>query len=148
MSQIDDFDYEDDDIVDRNPLRSVNKKLEKELAALRKEREELLAAKRENAFIKAGIDPNDAKFKYFVKGYDGELTPDAIREAGIEAQLIAPPSPVSASADEQAAWNRTAKVAAGANAAQAPVDWNARINAAESPAEVEAIMAEARAALG
>ncbi len=147
MSDFDDFDYEDE-VQDRNPLRSVNKKLEKELAALRKEREELIAAKRENAFIKAGIDPNDARFKYFVKGYDGELDPEAIREAGIEAQLIAPPSPVAATADEQAAWSRTNKVAAGANTAQAPVDWNARINAAESPAEVEAILAEARAALG
>lgn len=148
MSEFDDFDYEDDDVQDRNPLRAVNKKLEKELQALRKEREELFAAKRENAFIKAGVDPQDPRFKYFLKGYDGELDPDSIREAAVEAQLIAPPTPVKATVDEQAAWSRTSKVAAGSNTAQEPMDWSARINAAESPAEVEAILAEARAALG
>lgn len=147
MSNVDDFDYEDDDFQDRNPLRKVNKEMEKELKALRKEREELLAAKKENTFIKAGIDPTDARFKYFLKGYDGDLTPEAIREAAIEAQLIAPPSPVNATSDEQAAWSRTAQVAAGSQTAQPPIDWQARIDAAESPQEIEAILAEARSAL-
>jgi hypothetical protein len=37
-------------------------------------------AKRELAFLKAGIPMDDPKTSYFVKGYEGELTVEAIRE--------------------------------------------------------------------
>lgn len=53
------------------------------------------AVKRENAFLKAGIDPDSPKAKYFVKGYDGELTKDAIlaeaKEAGVLEERTPPP---------------------------------------------------------
>lgn len=43
---------------------------------------------RENAFLKAKIDPEDPKAKWFVKGYDGDLAPEAIRKAALEAAII------------------------------------------------------------
>ena len=46
---------------------------------------------RENAFLKAGINPDDQRLKYFVKGYDGDLSADQIRQAAIEAGFIQPP---------------------------------------------------------
>ena len=41
------------------------------------------AAERELAFIKAGIQPDDPKQAYFVKGYEGDLTPEAIKAAAV-----------------------------------------------------------------
>lgn len=43
---------------------------------------------RENAFLKAKIDPEDPKAKWFVKGYDGDLSTEAIRKAALEAAVI------------------------------------------------------------
>lgn len=47
--------------------------------------------KRELAFVKAGIQTDDPKMTYFIKGYDGDLEPDAVRQAAIEAGFIAAP---------------------------------------------------------
>jgi hypothetical protein len=148
MSQFDNYDSEDqmEETETRNPVRARMKQLEKETEALRKQVAEAEAAKRELTLVKAGIDPNDPKFKYFLKGYDGDLTPEAIRDAAVEAQLIStPPSPDQT--DEARAWNRTAKIAAGSQTAQPPVDWARRLQEATSPREVEQILDEARAAL-
>jgi hypothetical protein len=121
------------------------KQLEKETAELRKQVAEAEAAKRELAFVKAGIDPLQPMSKYFVKAYDGELDPEAIRQAAVEAQLISPPQN-QPSADEMQAWQRTNKVAAGSQTSQPPVDWARRLNEATTPREVEQILSEARAA--
>jgi hypothetical protein len=49
----------------------------------------------EAAFTKAGIPMDDPRIGYFVKGYDGELEPTAIREAAVSAGFIqAPPQTV------------------------------------------------------
>ena len=54
------------------------------------------AAERKLAFAQAGIDLSDAKMKYFVNGYDGEITADSIKKAATEAGFLseeAPPEP-------------------------------------------------------
>lgn len=110
----DDFDNAEaeDASGDPNDIKSLRraanskKQLEKELAD----------AKRELAFAKAGIDPSDPKMKYFVKGYDGELTPSAVKAAAAEAgflqvqQQAAPEMPQQA-ADAQ---SRVMQASAGA----------------------------------
>ena len=148
MSDIDNYDseYQTEDSDTRNPVRARMKQLEKETADLRKQVAESESAKRELAFVKAGIDPASPMSKYFVKAYDGELSPEAIREAAVEAQLISPPDS-KPSADEANAWSRTAKIGAGSQTAQPPVVWSRRLNEARSPQEVDAILAEARIAL-
>lgn len=147
MSEFDNYDSEDqiEESETRNPVRARMKQLEKETAELRKQVAEAEAAKRELAFVKAGIDPLQPMTKYFVKAYDGELDPEAIRQAAVEAQLISPPQN-QPSADEMQAWQRTNKVAAGSQTSQPPVDWARRLNEATSPREVEQILSEARAA--
>jgi hypothetical protein len=40
------------------------------------------------AFFKAGIDTDDPKMKYFAKGYDGEMTASAVRQAAVDAGFI------------------------------------------------------------
>jgi hypothetical protein len=148
MSEFDNYDSEDqiEESETRNPVRARMKQLEKETADLRKQVAEAETAKRELAFVKAGLDPLQPMTKYFVKAYDGDLTPDAIRQAAVEAQLISPPDS-KPSADEANAWSRTAKIGAGSQTAQPPVDWSRRLNEARSPQEVDAILAEARIAL-
>ena len=147
MSEFDNYDSEDqiEESETRNPVRARMKQLEKETAELRKQVAEAEAAKRELAFVKAGIDPLQPMTKYFVKAYDGDLNPDAIRQAAVEAQLISSPQN-QPSADEMQAWQRTNKVAAGSQTSQPPVDWARRLNEATSPREVEQILSEARAA--
>jgi hypothetical protein len=147
MSEFDNYDSEDqiEESETRNPVRARMKQLEKETADLRKQVAEAESAKRELAFVKAGIDPLQPMSKYFVKAYDGDLNPDAIRQAAVEAQLISPPQ-TQPSADEMQAWQRTNKVAAGSQTSQPPVDWTRRLNEATSPKEVEQILSEARAA--
>lgn len=49
--------------------------------------------KRENAFLRAGIDPEDKRLGYFAAGYKGELTKDAITAAAIEAGFVEAPQP-------------------------------------------------------
>lgn len=147
MSEFDNYDSEDqiEESETRNPVRARMKQLEKETAELRKQVAEAEAAKRELAFVKAGIDPLQPMTKYFVKAYDGDLNPEAIRQAAVEAQLISPPQN-QPSADEMQAWQRTNNVAAGSQTSQPPVDWTRRLNEATSPREVEQILSEARAA--
>jgi len=148
MSNIDDYDsdFEEAETDTRNPVRARMKQLEKEAQELRKQVEEAAAAKRELAFVKAGVDPANPMAKYFMKGYDGDLDPDAIRQAAVEAQLISPPEATPTQV-EAAGWQKVAKIAAGSQTAQPPVDWSQRLAQAESPKEVEAILAEARQAL-
>lgn len=140
-------DYEDDDQQDessnRNPLRARMKQLEKENAEKDKALAEALQAKRELNFIKAGVNPDEARFKYFVKAYDGDLAPDAIKQAAIEAQLMSPENQIPA--DEAGAWGRTDNVAAGSHVANIPPDLATRISKAKSEREIMDILAEAQA---
>lgn len=67
--------------------------------------------RRENAFLKAGISVEDQRMTYFVRGYDGELTTEAIRKAAQEAGFISTQSQQPPAA---AAQRRMVAAAAGA----------------------------------
>lgn len=136
-----DYDDEQSETEGRNPVRARMKELEQRLAEAEKRAQAAETAAREAAFLKAGIDPSKKISQYFMKAYDGELEPEAIRQAAMEAEVISTPK---TDASEAEAWKRTTKVADGAGTAQPPIDWNKRINEATSQAEVEAILAEAR----
>ncbi len=140
-----DFEFEDEaqDQATRNPLRDQMRKLEDRNKALEAQAKEADAAKRELAFVKAGVDPDSAAAKYFVKGYDGELTAEAIRAAAEEASLI--PSQKKEVAAEQQAWNRVAQASRAGEASDVPVDYVQRFNNANSADEVMALLAQARA---
>lgn len=91
----DDFDSEENEPVgDAGDIKSLRraatgkKKLEQELAELR----------RELAFAKAGLPMNDPKMNYFIKGYDGEMTAESIRQAALEAGFLASQQSVDDSA--------------------------------------------------
>lgn len=60
-----------------------------------KAKREADALKRELALTKAGIDTDSAIGKLFAKGYEGELTADAVKTAWAEVNPAAAPEPVS-----------------------------------------------------
>lgn len=68
--------------------------------------------KRELAFVKAGVPLDDPKMSYFVKGYDGDLEPDAIRTAAVEAGFMAPPQQQSDPVVDEARSGQAAAMAA------------------------------------
>jgi hypothetical protein len=74
MSNIsDDYDDEASDQA-KDPVRSRMKKLERDIQERDKQLAEATAAQRELAFLKAGVPADDPMTKYFVKGYDGEIS--------------------------------------------------------------------------
>lgn len=81
----DDLDFEDGD--NSGDFRAM-RKAANEAKRLKAENAKL---QREIAFAKAGLPLSDPKMNYFIKGYDGELDAEAIREAAAEAGFIAPP---------------------------------------------------------
>jgi hypothetical protein len=97
-------DGEAGDIKSLRRAASGKKKLEQELAD----------AKRQLAFAKAGIDPEDPKMKYFVRGYDGEMSAGAVRQAAIEAGFIQSQSDSGAAQAAQSAQERVMSASAGA----------------------------------
>ena len=83
-------DDDDDDAVDDKPERSNSEwaELRRAKKAAEKAQKELESLKAEREFEKAGLDPEDPRVAYFRKGYDGDLTADAIRAEAIKAGFI------------------------------------------------------------
>ena len=146
MSNFEEDFYEDDSDQQpsQNPVRAQLKAQEKELRELRKQVAESQAVQKEMAFVKAGIDLTSPMSKYFIKGYDGELTPEAIRLAAEEAQLITPQVSPEDQAEKQG-WKQTNRIAAGSEVSPPPASWIKRIQDAASKDEVFAIYEEASA---
>ena len=136
------FEDETQDQAGRNPVRARMRELEAE----NKRKDALLAeaeqAKRELAFLKAGVNPENPMAKYFIKGYEGDLSTDAIRAAAQEANIIESSKP---SANEEQAWNRVNRAAGAAETSEPPVDYVERIKQARSKDEVLHLLAQARA---
>lgn len=88
----DEFDYDDDDIdapeVDESPrgLRQAAKRA-------KADRQELAAAKRELALVKAGVDTDTKVGKLFAKAYDGDLDVDKIKAEWAEIAPSTTPAP-------------------------------------------------------
>ena len=140
------YEFEDeveDQATRKDPVRARMRELEQQVKAFEAKAKEAEAAQRELAFVKAGVDPDSAAAKYFVKGYDGELTPEAIRAAAEEANLVS--SEKKEVAGEQQAWNRVAQASRAGETSEAPVDYVQRFNNTKSADEVMALIAQARA---
>lgn len=108
--------------------------------------QELNNLKRELAFTKAGINPDDPKMKYFVKGYDGEMSSDAVRQAALEAGFIASQQGPNAALQQAAAsQERVIQASAGAVMEDASEEAAyARLEAAMEEGGVDAMMDVAR----
>lgn len=94
MAPDNESDYDEDD-SGNDPNGQGQGPSNSDLRALRKKAKDYddLAKKvaqyeRENAFRDAGINPSDTKAKYFVKAYEGELTPEAIKAEAQAAGIL------------------------------------------------------------
>lgn len=140
----DDFDLEDDD---SNSIQSLRRAAN----AAKKLKAENARMKRELAFAKAGIPLTDPKMNYFVKGYEGDLEPEAIREAATEAGFLTIEQPAveqEATAETQAvaqAQQRVMAASAGATAEDiSEAAAIARMEAAMQEGGIEAMLDVAR----
>lgn len=131
--------YDDDDeqgarltIEDLRALRKAAKERD-QLAA------QLAAHERDLAFARAKLDMDDPKVKYFVKGYEGEMTPEAIR-AQAEADGFF--RDVQVTNGEQQSQQRIVNASSGAGETP-PTDLQDLIRNAESADEVMKIMTQA-----
>lgn len=97
---------ENADIRRMRALADENPKLKQENADL----------KRELAFTKAGIDTEDPKNKYFLKGYDGELEVGAVKAAAIESGYLPAPAPDAAVQQAQEGQQQVVAASTGTNA--------------------------------
>lgn len=127
-------DFIDSDVTeaDEESPRGLRKQLEQELQAKRDAESRAARAERELAFAKAGIDLQDQRMSYFVKGYDGEVDAEKIRQAAVEAGFLGQPEP-SVPAEELTQHQQVANLTAGAQ----PTDF-------DSDAEYASALAQAR----
>lgn len=131
----------DDDHPDIVRQRDRIKALEKQVADLTPKAERADAADRELAFAKAGVDITDERNGYFVRGYTGDLTVEAIKEAAtkggfLTGQTIADPENPEPVDDDAEALARRAEAMGGEP--PAPPGLAEAIANAKTPAEVMA----------
>lgn len=128
----DDLPNEAGDTNDVRTLRGKLKERESELEAARAQAARAEALERKLAFAEAGVPLSDAMSKYFVNGYDGELTADAIRaEWGSFAGAAPAPAP-----DHSADIAASERMSAASNGAASP---EARDEQARYLEELEAL---------
>ena len=139
------YEFEDDakDQVERNPVRAQLRNLEAKNKELEIKLLEATEAQRKLAFVEAGVDINAPSSRYFVKGYDGDMTADAIRQAAQEVNLIGDTQQKPEIQAEQQAWNRVSKAKSLGESSEPIVDWNTKIRNAASQDEVMQLLAQA-----
>jgi hypothetical protein len=136
---IDDDEQNDDESGDQDESANLRqlRKAAREGKAAQKRAEEL---ERELAFTKAGI-PESTIAGYFRKGYEGDLTADAVKAAAIEAGLIEKPADdgSSESADERDAHEKMRDALGGGDEVNPP-GYLDELEAAKTPEEALAVM--------
>lgn len=99
------------------------RKLRKEAKHAEELQAQLAELQRREMFRDAGIPIND-QTKYFVNGYNGELTPEAIKAEAVRAGFIESAAPTS---EEIAGHTAAANAAAGAEPPAVKPDYAARL---------------------
>ena len=87
----DEMPTEAEDSVSQESKPNWRRELEARAAAGDEAVAELAQLRRELSFRDAGVDPNTKQGQYFMRGYDGEMTADAIRAEAAELGLTGQP---------------------------------------------------------
>lgn len=111
-------------------LRALREKA-KEADRLTKEHAEI---QRKFAFMEAKIDIADPKMSYFVKGYDGELTAEAIKAEATKAGFMTQSAPQVPPAELEA--HQQVGAAAAGGSSTEPFDFQAELAKCKTPEEV------------
>ena len=131
----------------RQALKAANrreKELEAQMAALKAQADRATVLERQAAFAKAGV-PDEGLGSYFQKGYDGEITVEAIKAAYAEATGKVVDATGSQPHDdprgaEMAAADRMSSASGGAPDLSREAAYEHERAAAKSPAEVIAVL--------
>ena len=155
-TETEDIELSEDGQPKRNFRRNLEDRAETAESQVSELKAQLAGLQRTEAFRSAGINPNDPRQAYFVKGYDGEIDPEPIRAAAVEAgfltegeqaqqfgtsDVVAAPNTGEAITlhQELAAQNRIAQAGVQGQPV-APPDLNEQIRATNSEAELKALM--------
>jgi hypothetical protein len=98
--------------------------------------------------VEAGVDLSSPVAEYFIKGYDGEISAEAIKSAASKLNLTpqqSAPAPQQVAPAEQQAWSRMGNAARVGDSGEPEVDFASRISNAKSEREVMELLAQARA---
>ena len=120
----------------RRDLENRAKEAEDKAAALE---DQLSSIQRRDTFRSAGLDLDDARTKYFVKGYEGELDVEAIRQEAMAAGFLGDEAPLPEINDSMQAEQRIQAVGEGGDPVS-PTDLEARIKATTNQDELRALM--------
>ena len=123
----------------RRDLENRAKEAEQQAAEMASQ---LQSYQRRDTFRSAGLDPDDARVKYFVKGYDGELDATAIREEAMAAGFIGAEAPMpepNLTNDALATEQRIQAAGEGGEPVVSP-DLEERIKATTNQDELRALM--------
>ena len=134
--------YEDDDDQGKpDPVRAQLKRVEAENKSLKAKADAADKAIRRLAFVDAGIDTSTLTAQDFVKAYEGELTPEAIREAATARKLIEPKADPALDAEAETA-QRIASARVAGESTSVTQGEIAQIDAIKTPQEAEAFLAK------
>jgi len=147
MSDVnDEFGDETSETVTKDPVRAHLRKVEQENKLLRQQAQEFESLKRKMAFAEAGIDVNAPQAKYFIKGYDGEVSAEAIRAAAQEVNLLPQQQQPKEVVDdsEKRAWARLQRASTAGEQTDDQVDWVKKLNSTRTQDEVMHLLAQMR----
>lgn len=100
---------------------------------------ELAQLRRELSFRDAGVDPSSKQGQYFMRGYDGEMTVDAIRAEAAELGLTGQPVQAQQPQIDYGAEQRIAMAADDAGPVTNP-ELDTLIRQTKNPAELRELM--------
>jgi|TARA_B110000014_G_C20123536_1_gene596766 hypothetical protein len=101
---------------------------------------------RRDTFRSAGLDPDDSRVKYFVKGYDGDMDPSVIREEAMAAGFLGDNTPMPSQPNREPEWTDEMLTEARIQTAGEggdpviPPDFEQRIRATKNEDELKALM--------
>ena len=146
MPDLNDFEDDTDDQGKPDPVRAQLKRVEAENKTLKAKADAADKAVRRLAFVDAGIDTSTLTAQDFVKAYEGDLTPEAIREAATARKLIEPKTDPALTEEAQAAQRIASARVAGESTSVTPDEITA-IDSIKTPQEAEAFLAKQLAGL-
>lgn len=134
----DDIEDMDDDTTAADTAaekQNWRRKLEQDAEEGRKAVEAAQQARRELAFIKAGIDVDSPQGKLLAKAYEGEATAEAVKAFAVEHGVLDVETP-AVPAEELAAHDRLAAASGGSTVQSDEQGYEAAIRNATTPQEV------------
>lgn len=151
----DNEDFESDELDEgseeqsRNPGREYQRQLERDKKALKAENAEKdtkiaegLAAQKELAFLRAGVDTTKGAGKLLLKSYEGDLTAEAIKAVAEEYDLV-PTSEKAEVKEEIQGLREVSQASSGSSGSVAPTVFD-QIKEAGRTGDPEAVIAIAR----